>query len=497
MSCGVIIALLPAGCTVSDATGKAGSSMVNSIAADLATVMKSLMTFWIKAPDPDLSSGPGSVIAQVQNLTGPIIAFSAIVGIIVAAIKMIRASSDLDSGLNDLTRGLLLMVSVSVAGATVVELLESGFSQLAQYILDKGFNGHDVGQTILKLFSDPTGGGGVSAVIFGVLGIIASAIQYGIMVLRGAILALLVGILPVAAAGALTDGGMQSFKKVCGWISAFVVYRVAAAVIYATAFLMLGSGSSSGILFGMLLVVLSILALPALMRLMPAGAAAMGGGGGGSALGAIAGAAATGSMLLAGGGSRGAAAAMSPTGSQTPGLKNPAGSGGGPGAPGRGGGSGPPGAGGSSGGRGSGGSAGSSGSPSGGSSAGGQAGRPALVGVGGSGGSGSSAGAGYAAGASAGNGAGQSVSTQHSSGQGGGSVQSGAAGGSPGRDGSGQNGSTDPGGTSGSGTAGGGRSNGGGRFDNAMRAVQLGQAAKGAGDAAGNAATGAEPEKTA
>ncbi len=464
--------------------------------------MKSLMTFWIKAPDPDLSSGPGSVIAQIRDTTAPLIAFAAIVGIIIAAIRLIRASSDYDSSLQDLARGLLLMVSVSVAGATVVELLESGFSQLARYILDKGFNGKDVGQTLLKLFASP--GGGVGAVIFGVLGLIVSFIQYGIMVLRGAILALLVGILPVAAAGALTDGGMQSFKKVCGWISAFVLYRAAAAIIYATAFLMLGSGTSSGILFGMILVVLSVVALPALLRLMPAGAAAMGGGGGGSALGAIAGAAATGSMLLAGGGSRGAAAAMSPTGSQTPGLKSPAGSGGGPGATGRGGGSGPPGAGGSSGGRGSGGSAGSSGSPSGGSSAGGQAGRPALVGVGGSVGSGSSAGAGQAAAAaSAGNGASRSVPAQHSPGQGGGSGQSGAAGGSPGRGGSGQNGSgggggsTGPGVTSGSGTAGGGRGDGSGRFDNAMRAVQLGQAAKGAGDAAGNAATGGEPERKA
>ena len=477
MSCSWVVALTPLGCNVSDAAGSAVSALIDSIAADLASVMKSLMSFWIKAPDPDLASGPGSVIAQVQNITGPIIAFSVIVGIIVAAMKLVRASSDTHGDLDSLTRGLLLIVTVSVAGAGVVELLEAAFSQLAQYILDKGFNGHDVGQTLLQLFSDPTGGGQVSTVIFGILGIIVSAVQWAIMIFRGAILALLVGILPVAAAGALTDGGMQSFKKVCGWIAAFILYRAAAAIIYATAFLMLGSGLSSGVMFGMILVVLSILALPALLRLMPAGAEAMGGGGGG-AMGAVAGAVATGAVLLASGGaSGGAAAAASATGSQTPGLKSPAGQGGGPGGS-R--------SSGSSGGSGGSGSGGSSGSPSGGSATGGQGGRPQLVGVGGGGGS--AAGAAGAGGAAAPNGSspsgaqsgGGSADTPSSGGTGGGSSGAAAGGGADGGQGT-----AGAGGTTGAGT--------GGRVQNAMRAAQVGQAVKRAGDAAGDAATGSEP----
>ena len=450
MSCGWLAGMMPGGCQLSEVPGITGSALINSISADLANVMKSLMTFWIKAPNPDLSSGPGSVIAQVQNITTPIIVFSVIVGIILAGMKLIRASSDTQGDLESLTRGLLLIVAVSVAGATVVALLESGFAEMAQYILDKGFNGHDVGQTLLTLFTDPTGGGSISTIIFGILGIIVSAIQWAIMIFRGAILALLVGILPVAAAGALTNGGMASFKKVCGWIAAFILYRAAAAIIYATAFLMLGSGSSSGIMFGEILIVLSILALPALLRLMPAGAEAMGGGGGG-AMGAVAGAVATGAVLLASGGASGAAAAASSaTGSQTPGLKSPAGQGGGPG------GSGSPGSSGSSGGSGGSGAGGSSGSPSGGSTTGGQGGRPQLVGVGGGG---SAAGAAGAGGGSSGAAAGGSAD--------GGQGTAGASG------------------TKGAGT--------GGRVQNAMRAAQVGQAVKRAGDAAGDAATGSEP----
>lgn len=462
MSCGWVTGIFPGGCELSQAADAAGTTLIGSISADLAGVMKSLMTFWIKAPDPDLASGPGSVIAQVQSITAPIIAFSVVVGIIVAAIKMVRASADMQGDLDSLTRGLLLIVSVSVAAAGVVALLESAFSQLAQYILEKGFNGQDVGQTLLKLFADPSGGGGASTVIFGILGIIVSAIQWAIMIFRGAILALLVGILPVAAAGALTDGGMQSFKKVCGWIAAFILYRAAAAVIYATAFLMLGSGTSSGIMFGMILVVLSILALPALLRLMPAGAAAMGGGGGSGALGALVGAVATGSMLLAGrGGSGAAAVAATPTGSQTPGLKTPRGQGGGPGSTGTPGSSGGPGAG-------PGGSTG--GSPTGGSTTGGQGGRPMLVGAGGS----SAAGTAATGAAAAPNGVGPS-----GSGQGPGAVGSNA---SVGADAA--TATTRPGG-------GGGDS--GGRVQNVMRALQAGQAAKKATDAASDAATGSEP----
>ena len=293
--------------------GSAFQAVVDAFAKGLADVVKALMTFWIHGPDPDVSSSSG-VITSLTDLTRPLVAFAAVLGLIVGGARLAwTARADQTQSI---LRGLLLMTVVTGAGATIIEALLTGFDAMARWVLDNGFDGTAVGLRLAALGSLPgTGGGLVFLLAF--FGMVASLVQVGIMLVRGAILAVLVGILPVAAASAITETGYEWFKKLAGWIGSFTVYKLVAAVVYAAAFTIIGDATDlAGVVSGFSLMIVSILALPALLRLLPPAAGAIGGGGGG-ALAGLASAGATGAVLLAGRGGGSAA----PPATTSPGLE--------------------------------------------------------------------------------------------------------------------------------------------------------------------------------
>ena len=295
--------------------GSAFQAVVDAFAKGLASVMKALMTFWIHTPEPDVSSS-SSVITTLDGLTRPLVAFCAVGGLIVGGMRLAWTARGDQSG-RSILRGLLLMAAVTAAGATIVEAWLTGFDLLAVSILNNGFDGKSVGDRLLVLGALPAGTGGGLIFLLAFFGMIASLVQVGVMLVRGAILAVLVGVLPVAAASSITEAGFSWFKRLCGWIVSFTLYKLVAAVIYAAAFTMIGNATDlAGIVSGFALIIVAILALPALLRLIPPSAEAMGGGGGGALAGAAA-AAATGAVALsgkgkAGGSSSGAASTASP-----------------------------------------------------------------------------------------------------------------------------------------------------------------------------------------
>lgn len=365
--------------------GSAFQAVVDAFARGLADVMKAVMTFWIHTPEPDLSPS-SAVISTLDDLTRPLVAFGAVLGLVVGGVRMAWTARAEQSG-QSILRGLLLMTIVTAAGATIVEVALTGFDKLAVAILDNGFDGKSVGERLSALGSLPGVGGGL-VFILAFFGMLASLVQVGIMLVRGAILAVLVGILPVAAGASITEAGFSWFKRLCGWIASFVLYKLVAAIIYAAAFTMIGNATDlAGIVSGFSLLIVAILALPALLRLLPPSAEAMGGGSGGAMAG-IAAAAATGAVTLSGS-SGGSSSGPTPTAS--PGLVGAAGAGGA---------TGPSGSNGSNGG---GKSAGAQALPSGGKTAAGAGGTGSGGASGGAAGGGAAAGgAGAASGAAAG-----------------------------------------------------------------------------------------------
>jgi hypothetical protein len=289
-------------------------SVVDAFTQGLADVIKTLMTFWINAPQPDVSSS-SPVIVNLTEVTRPLVAFAAVLGLLIGGARLAWAARGGDK-LENVLRGVLLMTVVTGGATTLVELLLTGLDDLAASILRDGFNGVSVGQRLAELATLPGGSGGGLIFLLAFFGMLASLVQVGIMLVRGAILAVLVGILPVAAAASIQDAGWAWFRRLTAWIASFVLYKLVAAVIYAAAFAMIGDTTDlAGVVSGFALITVAILALPALLRLLPPSADAIGrSGGGGAAAGAV-GAVATGAVMLSGAG------AAVPAAMAAPGLK--------------------------------------------------------------------------------------------------------------------------------------------------------------------------------
>ena len=91
------------------------------------------------------------------------------------------------------------------------------------------------------------------------------------MVVRAGMLVLLAGALPLSASFTNTEAGRMWFQRFVAWMAAFILYKPAAAIIYATAFRLMSSDVFDGdglmsVLVGVALMVIALVALPALLR---------------------------------------------------------------------------------------------------------------------------------------------------------------------------------------------------------------------------------------
>lgn len=205
--------------------------------------------------------------------------------------------------LTGIVKQLITFTLVTGSGVTVLQLLITGFDELAKALLANATKGTGFAQNVGGMISLTGGLGVLLAILFGLIAILVSLVQLVMMVFRSGILILLAGGLPTAAAFTNTETGRQWFQRFLSWLIAFTLYKPAAALCYAVAFKLTGSNifasADGGVkaIVGLSLMVLAVAALPALMRLVtPMVAAASGGGAGMAAMGAAVGSLATGAI---------------------------------------------------------------------------------------------------------------------------------------------------------------------------------------------------------
>jgi hypothetical protein len=198
----------------------------------------------------------------------------------------------------DVTGGLLTLAAVTTIGTIVPTLLLKAGDSWSAWILQVSTGGQFAQRLATALV---LGGSAAPAVvlIFGIAAIVLSLMQAVLMLFRQAALVILAGVLPLAAAGSLAPLTRPWIRKITSWMLALICYKPAAAAVYAAAFTMIGSGKSPRtVLMGFVMLVLSVVTLPALMKFFTwtTGQVA-GSGGGGQLLGAAAvGAIAVGTM---------------------------------------------------------------------------------------------------------------------------------------------------------------------------------------------------------
>ncbi|MEV7284066.1 hypothetical protein AB0O01_05775 [Streptomyces sp. NPDC093252] len=342
---------------------------------------------------------------EVSGQTRWLVVYLAVGSLLFAAAKMAVERKG-TAGITAL-KGILRVVLVSTAATTVVGAAVVLSDSYATHLFNAG------AQAQLKQIGGCSDIGGVGAfvkLILAFLLLIAGILQTILLYIRMGVMIVLLGTLPVAAAASMTDWGAGWWRKHIGWLIAWLLYKPAAGLILYAGSVMTGAGKgvqgeADGTIHtriaGIAVMLLSAVALPALLKLIVPATAALGSANpGGEAVG-VAGGLASGAIQLAGRGSGGGASGgggagglgkTGPSGaSATGGGASGGGGAAGPGGrDGRSGGGGPGGADG-----GSGASSGDRGGPSGAGRAGGASGGGSGSGKGGGGGA--AAGAGRAA----------------------------------------------------------------------------------------------------
>ncbi|MGL5859368.1 MAG: hypothetical protein ACRC35_13365, partial [Angustibacter sp.] len=266
----------------------------------LGKALGSLGSLWVRVGTPDLTSAPGGAapsgtVGFIQDSLWWYMAGAAVLAVIVAGARMAweqRAQPG-----RDLLRGLLTLAVVSGAGLAVIGLGVAAADQFSVWILDRSIEGTDFGQNVgamVGLTQTLPTLGPLIVIIVGLVAIFASFVQIMLMVVRGGMLVILAGVFPLAASFTSTETGNAWFRKAVGWTVAFILYKPAAAIIYATAFRLtgtdvFGTDGLTSVLTGVVLMIVALVALPALLRFVtPLVAQTAGGGGGGGAMAAAA-----------------------------------------------------------------------------------------------------------------------------------------------------------------------------------------------------------------
>lgn len=248
---------------------------------------------------PQRSVHAAPAVAMIHNSLWWYAAALVVASIIYAGIQMVWTQRA-EPG-KDLIRSLLQMIVVSAGAATIVGLLVAAGDSLANFILkaaltcDPGSDGACFGSNVNKLLlvsfmTGPQAPGVMSVLGLAALSALVAGLQCIVMLARGAMLIILVGLLPTSAAATNTVMGREWFRKLTGWLLAFALYKPAAAVIYAVAFKLSGSKLTasdatgiSSVLMGIVMMTLALLALPALIKLAVPQAGVLAGGGNGLA----------------------------------------------------------------------------------------------------------------------------------------------------------------------------------------------------------------------
>ncbi len=261
--------LIDPGCLVSSIPQQAASAVAGGVIGQIAAAIQSgvawivtnTVGWWVKVPSPDLTAEPA--VGQLQQWMLPIAAAVAVLGMAIAGAKMTfsrKANPLIDAG-----SGLAIIAATSALGVVLPSMLLRAGDAWSQWVLNASSGGR-FGERMTVMLTLAGSAPGV-VIVLGIIAIVMATVQAVLMLFRQASLVILAGVLPLAAAGTLTPTTRAWFRRVTGWMLALIFYKPAAAAVYATAFTLIGAGTDPRtLLMGFAMVLLSLLALPALMR---------------------------------------------------------------------------------------------------------------------------------------------------------------------------------------------------------------------------------------
>lgn len=312
---------------IAGVAGDAGTAVLEAIGTAVwsafVDLTNAIIGWWIQIDTPGVEGN--TALASVETATGPLLGVVLLIGTLIACGMV--AVSGRGRPLAQVAMALIGVILVSAVGAKTVDIVVDYSDQLAASILTS--NPLDLSDAWIDGAAEgwaATRAGIALMLLTGTLGALAGLVQLGFMLLRIAVIVLFVALLPLAVASASTGWGRIWATRIGAWLLAFIIYKPIAAIIIVAGFGLIESrvGDETGILpvaAGVVLISTSVIALPALLRLVnPLTTAATGVGGGGGAFAAGMAANAAAGMVV--GGPKGAAAGAAKGSAQAAGSRS-------------------------------------------------------------------------------------------------------------------------------------------------------------------------------
>ncbi|MFD3732562.1 hypothetical protein [Streptomyces sp. NPDC058632] len=282
-----------------DPIGTIVEGVANAVLAGAIAVFGALTT-----SIPTLS---GTTTAQdINSQTQWIVVYLAVGSLLFASARMAIERRG-EAGTTAL-KGIMRVILVSGAATTVVTAAAALSDDYSTYLFNAG------AEKQLSAVGACSDGNGIEAFLLLVLAfllLIAGIIHTILLYIRLGVMILLLGTLPLAAAASMTNWGGGWWRKHLGWMIAWLLYKPAAGLVLYAGSAMITSGQDGGSdinerIAGIGVMLLSAVALPALLKLVVPATAALGGASAMSgAMSSVGGSLASGARSLGGGGGGG------------------------------------------------------------------------------------------------------------------------------------------------------------------------------------------------
>jgi hypothetical protein len=284
------IPAIPSTCVVDAATdavtGVVGNAFADAMREGAEWVIKTTVGWWINVPAVDLTRSPAETIRGYVLWLAIVVA---VAGVIWQGIQM--AITRKPDPLLNVGRGLFLVALWSAVGIIGPALALRAGDAFASWVLSEAAGGRAADRLVGLASLAPIESAG-AVIILGLLMMIAGLVQAILMMFREGALVILSGVTVLAAAGSFSTATRPWLPRVIGWMLALIAYKPVAAMVYASALALVGdSDDPRTLLVGLSMMVLAIVALPALMKFFTWTTGSLSSSGG-SATAALAGAAA-------------------------------------------------------------------------------------------------------------------------------------------------------------------------------------------------------------
>jgi type IV secretion system protein TrbL len=268
-------------CVVENAVKGAFEQIADSAASAAGQIIVESFTWWLHTSSVDPQT-PAVVTAQAYTV--PLIALVLMGSVLVQAMRM-TLSRKRDPALN-VAVGLVRYFVVATLGLVVLSGALKAADDFSVWVVDQGMA--DFAVQIRRSLTADVVTNPFLLLVLGGLGVVLGVLQWVLGFVRQAGVLVLAALLPLAAAGSINESTKPWLNRMLPWLLTLVCYRPMAALIYSIGFTFLGRANDvTTAMTGLMVLVLAVIAMPAMMRFFSWAGVSMTGGGGAVMAGAI------------------------------------------------------------------------------------------------------------------------------------------------------------------------------------------------------------------